>query len=187
MSEAIASPAGPPAHAGFLSKRSEWLRIWRKRYFKLYVGAGGPRLYYMKDAESPPHGMIDLRSCLTVKTADEKTGKQHSFEVATGEQVFFMCADTAAQKDEVRRAHGGSAGGRGGGASHWRPAPPVAPLLSLVSAPLSRTPFPHTPPTTPRLAAQWVGALGRAIVLGGKSTAAQAAEEEDDDYDDDEE
>ena len=102
-SEAIASPAGPPAHAGFLSKRSEWLRIWRKRYFQLYVGAGGPRLYYRTDAESPPHGMIDLRSCLTVKTADEKTGKQHSFEVATGEQVFFMCADTAAQKDEVRR------------------------------------------------------------------------------------
>ena len=66
------------------------------------MGAGGPRLYFMKDADAPPHGVIDLRSCLTVKTADEKTGKPHSFEVATGEQVFFMCADTAAAKDEVR-------------------------------------------------------------------------------------
>jgi hypothetical protein len=101
-SDGIASPTGTPAHTGFLSKRSEWLGIWRRRFFKLYMGTGGPRLYYMKDAESPPHGMIDLRTCLTVKTADEKTGKPFSFEVATGEQVFFMFAESAAQKDEVR-------------------------------------------------------------------------------------
>ena len=98
----IESPVGAPAHQGFLSKRSDWLRVWRTRFFKLYMGAGGPRLYFMKDADAPPHGVIDLRTCLTVKTADEKTGKPHSFEVATGEQVFFMCADTAAAKDEVR-------------------------------------------------------------------------------------
>ncbi len=102
---AIASPSGAAAHQGFLSKRSEWLGAWRTRFFKLFVGAGGPRLYFMKDADSPPHGMIDLRYCLTVKTADEKTGKQHSFEVATGDQVFFMCAESAAQKDEVSDAH----------------------------------------------------------------------------------
>lgn len=98
----IESPAGAPAHQGFLSKRSDWLRVWRTRFFKLYMGAGGPRLYFMKDADAPPHGVIDLRTCLTVKTADEKTGKPHSFEVATGEQVFFMCAESAAAKDEVR-------------------------------------------------------------------------------------
>jgi hypothetical protein len=37
------------------------------------------------------------------------------------------------------------------------------------------------------LLVQWVGALGRAIVLGGKSAGGQAEEEEDDDYDDEEE
>ena len=102
----IESPAGAPAHQGFLSKRSDWLRVWRTRFFKLYMGAGGPRLYFMKDADAPPHGVIDLRTCLTVKTADEKTGKPHSFEVATGEQVFFMCAESAAAKDEVRLPRG---------------------------------------------------------------------------------
>lgn len=111
---ALASPTGAAAHEGFLSKRSEWLGVWRRRYFKLYMGAGGPRLYYMKDQDSPPHGVIDLRTCLTIKTADEKTGKSNSFEVATGEQVFFMFADSAQIKDEVRLAFGGALAGSAG-------------------------------------------------------------------------
>lgn len=48
--------------------------------------------------QDDPHGMIDLKDCLTVKSADEKTGKAHSFEVATPEQVYFMFADSEAQK-----------------------------------------------------------------------------------------
>ena len=115
---ALASPTGAAAHEGFLSKRSEWLGVWRRRYFKLYMGAGGPRLYYMKDQDSPPHGVIDLRTCLTVKTADEKTGKSNSFEVATGEQVFFMFADSAQIKDEVRLAFGGALAGGAQASTH---------------------------------------------------------------------
>ena len=29
----IDSPTGAPAHQGFLSKRSDWLRVWRTRFF----------------------------------------------------------------------------------------------------------------------------------------------------------
>ena len=48
--------------------------------------------------QGEPHGVIDLKDCLTVKSADEKTGKSHSFEVATPEQVYFMFADSEAHK-----------------------------------------------------------------------------------------
>ena len=99
----IESPLGPPAFQGFLYKRSEWLQVWRKRFFKLYLGPNGPRIYFCNDKDATPHGVIDLRNCLTVKTADEKTGKTFSFEVATGDSVFFMHADSAQEKDEVRQ------------------------------------------------------------------------------------
>lgn len=95
-------PIGKPSYEGSLYKRSEWLQQWRQRYFKLYLGPSGPRLYFCKDAESPPHGAIDLRQCLTVKSADDKTGKKNSFEVSTSEQHFFMYANTAQEKDDVR-------------------------------------------------------------------------------------
>jgi hypothetical protein len=47
-----------------------------------------------------PHGVINLRDCLTVKSAEDKTGKKHSFEVATPEQTYFMHADSDQEKDE---------------------------------------------------------------------------------------
>jgi len=99
-----------PVFEGFLHKQSEWIRDWRRRYFKLFISAGGPRLYFSKDAAAPPHGMVDLRGCLTVKSADEKTGKANSFEVATKEKVFFMYAESNAEKDEVRSASRARAG-----------------------------------------------------------------------------
>ena len=127
MSE-IALPREKPTFEGLLSKRSaccthfsqprllfprhaplftpptppagEWLHAWRTRYFKLYVTPTGPRLYFSADQNAAPHGQIDLRHCITVKSADEKTGKKFSFEVATTEQTFYMCADTDKAKDE---------------------------------------------------------------------------------------
>lgn len=46
------------------------------------------------------HGTIDLSVCLTVKSADEKTEKAHSFEVATPDQVFYMYAANEKEKDD---------------------------------------------------------------------------------------
>lgn len=129
---AIAAPAEKPAFEGYLYKRSQWLHEWRRRYFKLYVSkSSGPRLYFAKSPTEAPHGVIDLRGCLTVKSADDKTGKQHSFEVATSEQVYWMYADSDAEKDE------------------------------------------------------WVGQLGRAIVLASRSYHPPADSDDDDDEDDD--
>ncbi len=50
--------------------------------------------------QEPAHGTIDLSECLTVKSADEKTEKPHSFEVATPDQVFYMYAANEKEKDD---------------------------------------------------------------------------------------
>ena len=96
---------------GQLYKQSKWLKSWRLRYFKLYSTPSGPRLYFSNDESAPPHGIIELNNCLTVKSADDKTGKPNSFEVATASDVFFMHAvdgrhdgrekTASALKDEV--------------------------------------------------------------------------------------
>ena len=76
---------------------------------------------------------MNRRHCITVKSADEKTGKRFSFEVTTAEQTFYMCADSDRAKDE------------------------------------------------------WVGQLGRAIVMASRkpASAAAAEEEEEEEGDDD--
>jgi hypothetical protein len=50
--------------------------------------------------QDAPHGVVDLSQCLTVKSANDKTGKSFSFEVATPEHVYFMCAPDEATKDD---------------------------------------------------------------------------------------
>jgi hypothetical protein len=50
--------------------------------------------------QEPTHGVIDLAECLTVKSADEKTDKAHSFEVATPDQTYYMYAANEKEKDD---------------------------------------------------------------------------------------
>ena len=45
------------------------------------------------------HGSIDLKDCLTVKSAEEKTKKKYSFEVATPESTYYMYASSEKEKD----------------------------------------------------------------------------------------
>ena len=73
-----------------------WLKEWRKRHFVLK----GNKLYFSKKQGDEPHGTIDLEKCVTVKSAEEKTSKRFSFEVATPESVYFMYASTEKEKDE---------------------------------------------------------------------------------------
>lgn len=91
-------PNSPPTKEGYLWKKSEWLGIWRKRYFRLVRS----QLFFFADekAGTKPHGVIELRHCLTVKSAEERTGKPHAFEVATPDKVFFMYAESDELKDE---------------------------------------------------------------------------------------
>lgn len=83
------------------------------------------KLFFYKSQGDEPHGVIDLTLCLTVKSAEEKTGKPHSLEVATPDETFYMYADSEAEKDAWIGAIGRSivrfsasyrpAGGGGGG------------------------------------------------------------------------
>lgn len=92
----IHMPRSKPDFEGYLTKRSAWLHEWRRRYFRLI----GNCLYFSKDTTDQPHGIIELKDCLTVKSCEDKTGKPHSFEVATPEQVYYMYAESDAEKDE---------------------------------------------------------------------------------------
>lgn len=58
------------------------------------------QLTFSKTEHSESHGSIDLRDCLTVKSAEDKTNKKFAFEIATREQVFYMYADSEKEKDE---------------------------------------------------------------------------------------
>ena len=49
------------------------------------------KLYFYKSPSDEAHGVIDLALCLTVKSAEEKTGKPHSLEVATPDETYLLC------------------------------------------------------------------------------------------------
>lgn len=85
-----------PDFSGYLTKRSAWLQKWRKRYFVLK----GNKLFFMKSPTDEPHGSIDLKECLTVKSAEDKINKKYCFEVATPEATYYMYAESEKEKDE---------------------------------------------------------------------------------------
>ena len=95
-SSTVYMPNEAPIKEGYLTKRSEWIQDWRRRYFKLIRS----QLSFMKTPAGPAHGVIDLRHCLTVKSAEEKTGKKFAFEVATSENTYFLFAESDEDKDD---------------------------------------------------------------------------------------
>lgn len=44
--------------------------------------------------------MIDLSTCMTVKSAELKAGKKNAIEVSTADTTFYMFANTEKEKDE---------------------------------------------------------------------------------------
>ena len=81
---------------GFLTKQSAWLKDWRRRYFILK----GSKLFFAKSKNGQPHGMIDLATCTTVKSAELKAQKRNALEVSTPVTTFLMYADTEKEKDD---------------------------------------------------------------------------------------
>jgi hypothetical protein len=49
-------------------------------------------LFFAKTPYEAPHGMIDLSRCTTVKSADLKAHKKHSFEISTPETTYLLYA-----------------------------------------------------------------------------------------------
>lgn len=83
-------------HQGYLLKQSQWLREWRRRFFVLR----GHVLEWRKTPADEPHGSVDLRSCLTVKSADDRTGRPHSIEISTrDDELYYLVAESGAEKD----------------------------------------------------------------------------------------
>ena len=76
---------------GWLTKQSAWLKDWRRRYFILK----GSKLFFAKGATSAPHGMIDLATCTTVKSAELKAQKRNALEVSTQTTTFLMVRQRA--------------------------------------------------------------------------------------------
>ena len=68
---------------------------WRKRYLILK----GSKLFFATNMSTAPHGMIDLVDCVSVKTADAKTGKQYALEVILKNESVFMVAKTQEERD----------------------------------------------------------------------------------------
>ena len=95
-SQTSVAASSRPDFEGYLVKQSTWLREWRKRYFALH----GHKLFYSKGPDEPPHGFVDLKECLTVRSADDVTGKRHSFEIATPRETLYLYADSEVRKDE---------------------------------------------------------------------------------------
>lgn len=60
----------------------------------------GSKLFFAKGPNVAPHGMIDLSTCITVKSAEMTAKKKNAFEVSTKEETFYIFADTAKEKDE---------------------------------------------------------------------------------------
>ena len=102
-----------------------FIQEWRRRYFILK----GSKLFFAKNEYSAPHGMMDLSFCTTVKSADLKSRKRHSFEISTPETCYLLYADTEAEKDDwigrvgkaivrcSRTYYAGSGSSGGGGGS----------------------------------------------------------------------
>lgn len=72
------------------------MKEWRRRYFILK----GNKLFFCKNEYSPAHGMMDLALCTTVKSADLKSKKRHSFEISTPEICYLLYADNEQHKDD---------------------------------------------------------------------------------------
>lgn len=85
-----------PDYQGWLTKQSQWLKDWRRRYFVLKQS----KLFFSKNESVSPHGMIDLASCMTVKSAEYKAHKRNALEVSTPDTTYLMYADTEKEKDD---------------------------------------------------------------------------------------
>lgn len=84
-----------PDRNGYLMKKSDWLKDMRKRYFILK----GSFLYFAKTPSHAPHGVIDLKEALTVKS-NERGGRLFGFEVALKDRLYELFAETEKEKDE---------------------------------------------------------------------------------------
>jgi len=93
-----------PQKEGFLEKQSRHLKRWKRRWFVLQDS----NLYSFKKEKDykDPTEIIDLRVFSSVKSSEDYTNKQHSFDVYSTDMVFSMVAATENEKEDWIRAIG---------------------------------------------------------------------------------
>lgn len=93
-----------PAKEGYLEKQSRHLKRWKKRWFVLQDST----LHSFKKERvyENPTESIDLRVFNSVKSSEDYTNRQYSFDVYSAEAVFSMVAATEPEKEDWIRAIG---------------------------------------------------------------------------------
>ena len=83
---------------GWLSKQSRHLRRWKRRWIVLE----GSTLYSFKQEKvyDNPTEQIDLKVFSSVKSSEDHTHKQYSFDVYSQEMRFSMVAQTENEKED---------------------------------------------------------------------------------------
>ena len=64
-----------------------------------------PCFHLLQSEYETPHGRIDLSSCMTVKSAEQKTSKRNALEVSTPDTTYFMYANTEKVRRRLFAAH----------------------------------------------------------------------------------
>eukprot|EP00921_Rhytidocystis_pertsovi_P017087 GHVQ01026869.1.p1 GENE.GHVQ01026869.1~~GHVQ01026869.1.p1 ORF type:complete len:144 (-),score=17.47 GHVQ01026869.1:500-931(-) len=85
---------------GWLCKQSKYLQHWRRRWFVLTSECLCSFKHQTSFTNnSKPTEVLRLRECSTVKSADEDVHKTNAFRVDTPSRVFFLLADSNAEKE----------------------------------------------------------------------------------------
>eukprot|EP00007_Cunea_sp_BSH-02190019_P008008 CAMPEP_0174229438 /NCGR_PEP_ID=MMETSP0417-20130205/416_1 /TAXON_ID=242541 /ORGANISM="Mayorella sp, Strain BSH-02190019" /LENGTH=459 /DNA_ID=CAMNT_0015306985 /DNA_START=130 /DNA_END=1509 /DNA_ORIENTATION=+ len=81
---------------GFLTKEGGSIKTWKKRWVVLKDGA----LRYSKGQNSAALGVIDLNEASKIDVSPDRKKKKNMFEVHTPKRVYFLCAETAKDRDD---------------------------------------------------------------------------------------
>eukprot|EP00164_Ancoracysta_twista_P000809 GFYU01001065.1.p1 GENE.GFYU01001065.1~~GFYU01001065.1.p1 ORF type:complete len:130 (-),score=32.40 GFYU01001065.1:171-560(-) len=104
MSLAGMNPSDTVYKEGFLTKQGGIVKNWKRRFFVLK----GNILYYFKTEgdkrDGKAAGQIDLSKCRTIRSAEEKTQKEYSFEITVPDRTYYIFADNEKDKCEWMRA-----------------------------------------------------------------------------------
>lgn len=81
---------------GWLTKESEWLKAWRKRWFILLEH----EIFFCENEKKSPHGMILLSGCETARMRESKEGWENLIEIVTKEKSHILCAESKDDAEE---------------------------------------------------------------------------------------
>eukprot|EP00922_Rhytidocystis_sp_ex-Travisia-forbesii_P034151 GHVS01050744.1.p2 GENE.GHVS01050744.1~~GHVS01050744.1.p2 ORF type:complete len:130 (-),score=25.53 GHVS01050744.1:441-830(-) len=85
---------------GWLSKQSKYLKEWHRRWVVLtpdFICSFRDQGSLLRG--SNPTEFLRLCDCSTVQSADDDVHKQHAFRVDTPDRVFYLTADSNADKE----------------------------------------------------------------------------------------